>query len=134
MDLRVTDTALRWSWLKTRYFRRFTEISAACRRVSNRRDQRATANDCATLRPANLIGVETSLVAVASMAIVMSIWKDPGASSILTRVTCPVCTPDPRSCRGFPQESMGIPRRRFSHIPTKLEVKSDSGGLQAVVS
>jgi hypothetical protein len=45
-DLHVTDTALRLSWLKTRFFRRSTEISAGCRQLSKRLDQRLAPNAC----------------------------------------------------------------------------------------
>jgi hypothetical protein len=29
-------------------------------------------------------------------------------------------------CKGFPESTSGNPRRKFRHIPKKIEVKSDS--------
>jgi hypothetical protein len=41
---------------------------------------------------------------------------------------------DALSCQGFPQQSKGIPRRKFRHFAAKVEVKSDSWGRSPIVS
>jgi hypothetical protein len=52
----------------------------------------------------------------------------------LSMFVAPIIDQNAECCKGFPQKRIGIPPRKFSHIPTKVEVKSDSCARPEFVS